>query len=91
MILLSNMDFSDMLDIMVLQETIFDIALWVKSKMASISIRLSYKLTIFSREWTYKHNFGVYHRVFRYARHSGVVGKYFSYCIIGKIEDGRHW
>ena len=48
MILLSNMDFSDMLDIMVLQGTIFDIALWVKSKMASISVRLSYKLTIFS-------------------------------------------
>ena len=31
-------------DIMVLQETILDIALWVKSKMASISARLSYKL-----------------------------------------------
>ena len=30
MILVSTMDFSDMPDIMVLQETILDIALWVK-------------------------------------------------------------
>ena len=44
--------FSDMPDIMVLQETISDIALWIKSKMASISARLSYKLTPFSTEWT---------------------------------------
>ena len=52
MILLSTMDLSDMPDLMVLQETILDIALWVKSKMASISARLSYTLTLFSTEWT---------------------------------------
>ena len=40
MILVSTMDFSDMPDIMVLQETILDIALWAKSKMAFISARL---------------------------------------------------
>ena len=34
-------------DIMVVQETILIIALWVKSKMASISARLSYELTSF--------------------------------------------
>ena len=51
MILVSTMDFSDMRDIMVLQETILDIAFWVKSKMATISARLSYKLTSFSTEW----------------------------------------
>ena len=52
MILISTMDFSYMPDIMGLQETILDIVLWVKSKMASISARLSYKLTSFSTEWT---------------------------------------
>ena len=52
-----------MLDITVWPEIILGIALWVKSKMASISARLSYKLTIFSAEWAQKHNFGVY-RVF---------------------------
>ena len=52
MILLSTMDFLDMPDIMVVQETILIIALWVKSKMASISARLSYELTSFSTEWT---------------------------------------
>ena len=52
MISVSTMDFSDMPDIIVLQETILDFALWVKSKMASISARLSYKLTSFSTEWT---------------------------------------
>ena len=41
--LVSTMLFSDMPDKMVLQETILGIALWVKSKMASISARLSYK------------------------------------------------
>ena len=50
MILVSTMDFSDMADIMVLQGNILDIALWVKSKMASTSARLSYKLTSFSAE-----------------------------------------
>ena len=85
MILVSTMEFSDIPDIMVLPEIILDITLWVKSKMASIPARLSYKLTSFSTEWTQKHNLGVYHRVFKYARHSGVVGKFFSYCIMGKI------
>ena len=50
MILVSTMDFSDMPDIMVLQEIILDIVLWVKSKMASISARLIYKMTSFSTE-----------------------------------------
>ena len=75
---------------MVWPEMILDIALWVESKMASISARSSYKLTSFSSEYTQKHNFGVYHRVFMHARHSGVVWKYFRYCIMGKIQDDRH-
>ena len=44
------MDFSDMPNMMMLPEIILDIALWEKSKMASISERLSYKLTSFSTE-----------------------------------------
>ena len=76
-------------DIMVRQEIILDIAVWVKSKMASISARLSYTLTSFLTEWTQKQNFGVYHRVFRYARHSGVVWEYFRYCIMGENQDDR--
>ena len=60
MILVSTMDFSDMPDIMVRPGIILAIALWVKSKMASISAKLSYKLTSFPTEWTQKHNFGVY-------------------------------
>ena len=52
MILISTMDFSYMPDIMGLQETLLDIVLLVKSKMASISARLSYKLTSFLTEWT---------------------------------------
>ena len=51
MILVSNMDFSDMPDIMV-QCSNLDNALWVKSKMAAIYAGLSYKLTSFSTEWT---------------------------------------
>ena len=73
MIFVSTIGFSCMPDIMVWPENILVIALWVKSKMASISARLSYKLPSFSTEWAQKHNFGVCHRVFRYARHSGVV------------------
>ena len=46
-------------EIVVWPKIILDIALWVKSKMASISARLSYKLPSFSTEWTQKHNFGV--------------------------------
>ena len=64
MILVSTIGFSCMPDITVWPEIILGIALWVKFKMASISARLSYKLTIFSAEWAQKHNFGVYHRVF---------------------------
>ena len=90
MILLYTIGFSCMPVTMVLPEIISDIALWVKSKMASISARLSVKLTSFSTKWTQKHNFVVYHKVFRYARHSGVVWTYFRYCIMGKIQDGRH-
>ena len=72
MILVSATGFSCMPDIMVWPEIILDIALWIKSKMA-ISAKLRYKLTSFLTKWTQKHNFGVYYRVFRYARHSGVV------------------
>ena len=50
----------------VARKTILDNAVWAKSKMASISARLSYRVTSFSTEWTQKHNFGVYHRVFKY-------------------------
>ena len=67
MILVPTIGFSDMPDIMMWPEIILDIALWVKSKMASIFASLSYKLTSFSTEWTQKHQFGVYHRIFRYA------------------------
>ena len=73
MILVPTIGFSGMPDIMMWPEIILDIALWVKSKMASISASLSYKLKSFSTERTQKHKFGVYHRIFRYARHSGVV------------------
>ena len=73
MILVSTIGFSYMPDIVIWPEIILDIELWVKSKMASISARLSYKLTSFSIELTQKHNFGVYHKVCRYVRHSGVV------------------
>ena len=73
MILVSTIGFSCLPNIMVWPEITLDIALWVKSKMASIFARLSYKLTLFSTEWTQKHTFGVHHRVFGYARHSGVV------------------
>ena len=73
MILLSTIGYSCMADIMVWPEIILYIVLLVKSEMASISARLSYKLTSFSTDWTQKHNFGVYHRIFRYARHGGVV------------------
>ena len=73
MIFVSTIGFLCIPDIMVWPEIILDIALWVKSKMASISARLSHILTSFSTEWMQKHTFGVYHRVFRYARHSGVV------------------
>ena len=90
MILVSTIMFSCMPDIMVWPDIILDIALWVKSMMASLSARLTYKLTTFSTEWTQKHNFGVHNRVFRYARHSGVGLKCLRYCIVGKIQDGRH-
>ena len=51
MILIFIIGFSCMPDIMVWPEIILDIALWVKSKMASILARFSYKLTSFSTEW----------------------------------------
>ena len=75
---------------MVWPEIILNIALLVKSNMPSISARFSYTLTSFLTEWTQKHNIGVYHRVFKYAGHGGVVWKYFRYCIMGKIQDGHH-
>ena len=31
------------------------------------------------------HDFGIYHRVFMYARHNGVARNYFGHCIVGKI------
>ena len=71
--MVSTIGFSCMPGIMVWPEIILDIALWVKSKMASISARSSYKLTSFPTEWKQKHNFGVHYRVFRYARHSELV------------------
>ena len=77
-------------DIMVLPEIILDIEFVGKNNMASISARFSYKLTSFSTEWMQKHNFGLYHRGFRYARHSGAVGKYLSYCIMRKIQNGHN-
>ena len=45
MILVSTIGFSCMPDTMVWLEISLDIALWVKSKMAFISARLSYILT----------------------------------------------
>ena len=49
MILVSTKGFSGMPDIMVWPEIILDIALWVNSKMATISARLSLIDIIFDR------------------------------------------
>ena len=45
----------------------------------------------FSLENKLIHDFGIDHMVFKYARHNGVAGNYFSDCIVGKIQDGHHY
>ena len=71
MTLVSTIWFPGMPDILVWPEIILAIALWVKSKMATITAKVKLcKLTLFSTEWTAKHNFDVYDWVFRYSRHS---------------------
>ena len=65
--LVSTIWFSDMPDIMVWPEVILAIALWVKSKMAIITAKLSYINYYHFRQ--NGHNFDVYHWVFRYSRH----------------------
>ena len=65
------------------------IALLIKSKMASIYTCLNYKIISFRTEWAQKNDFGVYHRVFRYARHGDVAGKNIGLYMMGKIQDGR--
>ena len=45
----------------------------------------------FSLESKLNYDFGIYHMVFRYARHNGVVENYFGHCIVGKIQDARHY
>ena len=56
-----------------------------KFKMAVIRWRSNFKLTPFSTEWEQLLDFGVYYRVFKYARSSGVVRNNFGHCIVGKI------
>ena len=91
MILLSNIGFSVMLDIVVRPRSTLDIALWVKSKMAAIIPRSNNKFMSFLTEW--KHcrmilDFGGHHQV--YALHIG-VNKKNRYCIVGKIQNGQHF
>ena len=64
MTLVSTILFPGMPDIMVWPEIILAIALWVKFKMATITVKVKLcKLASFSTEWT------VYDWVFRYSRH----------------------
>ena len=55
-----------------------------KSKMVAIYPRSNINLYYFRYNRGIFVFFCVYHGVFRYARHCGVVGKYFKYCIVGK-------
>ena len=69
--LVSTIWFSGMPDIMVWPKIILAIALWVKCKMATITASLSYiNYHPFRQNRQQKHNFDVYHRVFRYSRHN---------------------
>ena len=76
--LVSIMGFSGIPYILVLTEDIFDIALWVKNPRW-----LPFVQGQAVNSYYFRHNrdrfvfFGVYHGVFRYAVHSGVVRKYF--------------
>ena len=45
----------------------------------------------FSLEYKLIRDFGIYHMVFRYARHNSVAGNYIGHCIVGKIQDGHHY
>ena len=57
--------------LMVLPGIMLAIALWVKSKMATLTARLSYiNYHHFRQNGPQKQNFAVYHWVFRYSRHS---------------------
>ena len=50
MILVSTMGFSGMPDLVVWSEITLDMALWVKSKMPAIRLRLNSKLISFSAQ-----------------------------------------
>ena len=79
------MGFSGMPYIVVLSENIFGIALCVKHP-----IWPPFDQGQAINSYHFRHNRGrlvffcVYHRVFGYAVHSGVVRKYFRHCIVGK-------
>ena len=71
MILVTTIWFSGIPDIMVWPEIILVIALVSKIQDGRNFCKGKlYKLPPFSTERTEKHNFGVFHRVFGYARHS---------------------
>ena len=55
-----------------------------KSKMAAICPWSKNKLISFLAQERQIHIVDVYYMVLRYARHSGVVRKYFPHCIVGK-------
>ena len=76
---------------MVWPEIILAIELWLKSKMATITARLSYKLPSFSTEWTAKHNFDVYHWVFMYSRHNVLLESTLDIALWVKYTMAAEW
>ena len=78
MVLVSIIRFSGMTDLVVWSKITLDVALWLKSKMAAFAQGQTVN------QYHFRHNRGrfVFHGVFRYARYSGVVGKYFRHCIV---------
>ena len=90
MILMSISGFLGTPDIEVSPESTLAIALWVKSKMAVICSRSKLYLTSFLTELKLIHDFGIYLKVSRYARHSGETKMHPKHCIVGQIQDGRY-
>ena len=86
--LVSIMGFSGMPYIVMLSENTSHIALWVKHSRWPPFVQGQA-----INSYYFQHNKGsfvffcVYHGVFRYAVHSGVVRKYFRHCIVGKKSE----
>ena len=81
--LMSIMGFSGMPYIVMLSENTLDIALWVKHSRWPPYVQVQA-----INSYYFQHNrgnfvsFGVYHGVFGYAVHNGVVRRYFRHCIV---------